>query len=220
METVIRSLYEDNDDGTLGYIDHQYFRKLELGNDNYTYEDNWETFFFFISSKYNIIIIGGGPERLREQARDILVEFLSGDITYVSVLWIKTQPMLELVNKIKKEGPKHEGEYKNIMVDVLWKYIRKDDHSGAKREQVKMHMDPKDPKCVSKFPTFDKNMKDSEAFDTTMTIYRCNGLLNDEISYANYLDMYEDARFSSSSDPPPHQWIIFVIDTCKKALGI
>ncbi len=128
--------------------------------------------------------------------------------------------MLELVNKIKKEGPKKQNEYKNIMTDVLWKYIRKDSHSGAKREEVKMHIDEKDPRCVSKFPTFDRNMRDSEAFDTTLAIYRCNGLLNDEMPYANYLDMCEDSRFSSSSDPPPHQWVIFVTQTCRRALGI
>jgi hypothetical protein len=106
------------------------------------------------------------------------------------------------------------------MLDVFWKYIRKTDHDGAKRETVEMHRDKKDPKCASKFHTFEQNMKDSDGFDTTMAIFRCNGILNDEIPYENYLDMYEDSRFVSSSDPPPHQWVIFVIQTCKKALKI
>jgi len=106
------------------------------------------------------------------------------------------------------------------MAYVIWKYLRKDSHSGAKREEVEMHMDEKDPRCVSKFPTFEKNMKDSDAFDTTLAVYRCNGVLDDESPSANYLDMYEDARFSSSSDPPPHQWVIFVTQTCRKTLGV
>lgn len=220
LETIIRSLDESIDDGTIGYIEHQYFRKLELGADQYTYEDNWETFFFFVSSKYNIIIIGGGTEQRRNAARNILVEFLSGDISFLTTIFIKTAPMLELVNKIKKQGPVDGDEYKNIMTDAVWKFIRKDSHGGAKREEINMHRDDTDPHCVSKYRTFEDNVRDSDAFDATMAIYRCNGILSQLSQRASYLEIFEDATFQSSTDPSPHHWIVFVIETCKKALGI
>jgi len=220
LETVIRGLDESNEDGTLGFIDHQYFRKLDTGGGDHTYEDNWQEFFFFISSKYNFLIIGGGTDKIRLTARDVLVEFLSKDITYLSTILIKTKPMFSLVNTIKKLGPMDSEEYKNIMTDAVWKYPKKDQHEGAKRDETNMHRDEKDPRCLSKYSTFDDNTNDSDAFDVTMMIYRCNGLLNNESNKGHFLEMFEEARFVCSTNPPPHQWVIFILQTCKKALRL
>jgi len=220
LETVIRGLDEHNDDGVLGTIDHQYFRKLDLGGGEHTYEDTWEEFFFFISSKYNVVIIGGGPEHIRIQALWVLIEFLSNDIKYLSKINIKTKEMIALVNKIKTEGPSEKGIYKNIMTDAVWKFPKKDAHNGAKREETNMHRDENDRRCISKYPTFEDNLKDSDSFDPIMLIYRCNGILNNKSNLGNYLEMYDNARFGCTSDPPPHQWVIFVIQTCKNALGL
>lgn len=220
LETTIRSLDESNENGTFGYIDHQYFRKLELGGGDHTYEDNWQEFFFFISSKYNILIIGGGTDTIRLSARNTLVEFLSGDISYLSNILIKTKPMLNLVNKIKVEGPMNGNEYKNIMTDAVWKYPRKNQHEGAKRDETNMHRDERDPRCLSKYSTFDSNTKDSDAFDVIMMIYRCNGILPNEATKGHFLSMFEDSKFVLSSSIVPSHWIIFVLETCKKALGL
>lgn len=220
LETIIRDLDENHEDGTLGFIDHQYFRKLDLGGDNYTYEDNWEGFFFFISSKYNILIIGGGQERLRNQARNILVQFLSGDISFISIIDVKTSPMLTLVNKIKTQGPKNSNAYKNIMVDLICKYLRTKDHYGSKRDEIHMHITEQDPHCVSKHPHFTKNTSDSDTSDVTLAIYKCNGVLSNESQRAAYLTMYDNARFECSANPDPQHWVIFVLETCKTALNL
>jgi len=220
LETVISGLDEHSDDGTLGNINHQYFRKLDLAGGDHTYEDNWEEFFFFISSKYNVVIIGGGPEKIRLQALWVLVDFLSNDIKYLSRINVKTKEMFALVNKIKIEGPKEKKEYKNIMTDADWKFPKKDMHHGAKKEINNMHRDESDRRCVSKYPTFEENLRDSDSFDPIMLIYHCNGILNTVSTTGNYLEMYDNARFGCTSDPPPHQWIIFVLQTCKTALGL
>ena len=220
LETIIRGIDESNEDGILGYIDHQYFRKLELGGGEHTYEDNWQEFFFFISSKYNILIIGGGNDNIRLAARDVLVEFLSNDISFLSTILIKTKPMLILVNKIKKQGPMNGEDYKNIMTDAVWKYPKKDQHEGAKRDETNMHRDERDPKCLSKYSTFDTNTNDSNAFDVIMMIYRCNGVLNNEAKKGHFLQMFEESRFVCTSDPRANHWIIFVLETCKKALNL
>ena len=220
IETIICGLDEHNEDGTLGTIDHQYFRRLDLAGDEHTYEDTWEEFFFFVSSKYNVIIIGGGPERVRLQALWVLVECLSNDIKYLTRITIKTDKMIGLVNKIKTEGPQENREYKNIMTDAYWKFLDKDTHHGAKKEVNNMHRDEADRRCVSKYPTFEENLRDSDSFDPIMLIFRCNGILHTTSSTGNYLKIYDNARFLCTSDPPPHQWIIFVIQTCKTALGL
>ena len=220
LKTIIKDLDESNEEGTQGIIDFQFFRRLEIGGGDYTYEDNWQKFSFFISSKYNIIIIGGGSDKIRLDALYVLVGYLSSDISYLTAIYIKTQPMLKLVNKIKQEGPMNSGEYKNIMTDAVWKFLKKDSHEGAKRDETNMHRDENDPHCLSKFSTFDKNMEDSDAFDTTMAINRVNGILNPESGKAYYLSMYENSRFLFTTDPPFHQWIIFILQTCKRALGI
>lgn len=220
LETIIKNLEEDNEDGIVGFIEHQYFRRLELAGGEYTYEDTWKSFFFFISSKYNILIIGGGPEKYRSEARDILIQFLSGDISFITVISIKTKEMFTLVNKIKKEGPMEKSEYKNIMTDAVWKFLRINDHGGEKREENNMHRDEKDPRCLSKFNTFEKNLRDANAFDPTMAIYRCTGILHNEVTKAHHLNMYEDARFECTSDPEPKHWVIFVTQTCKNTLHI
>lgn len=220
LETKIKNLDESNEDGTLGFIDHQYFRRLEIGGGDHTYEDNWQELFFFISSKYNILIIGGGTDKERINARDVLVEYLSGGIQYLLPIYVKTQPMLQLVNKIKQEGPVEKGEYKNIMTDAIWKFPNKDLHEGAKREEHNMHRDENDPRCLSNKSTFEQNMSDSDAFDVWLAIYRCNGILNQKSNKAYELQMYENAKFVSGIDPQPHQWIIFVIQTCRRTLGI
>ena len=220
LETIIRGLDEHSEDGTLGNIDHQYFRKLDLAGGEHTYEDTWEEFFFFILSKYNVIIIGGGPEKIRLQALWVLVESLSNDIKYLSRINIKTKEMIGLVNKIKIEGPKENRKYKNIMTDADWKFLKIDVHHGAKKEVNCMHRDEVDGKCISQYPTFEDNLRDSDSFDPIMLIYRCNGILNEVSSSGNYLDMYDNARFGCTSNPPPHQWVIFVLQTCKKALGL
>ncbi|MDE2590180.1 MAG: hypothetical protein KGL95_11030, partial [Patescibacteria group bacterium] len=212
--------------GTMGFIQHQYFRKLNLANDEYTYEDAWQNFFFYISSKYKIIIIGGGPEKLRNEARDIIVQFLSGDISYISVIPIKTKEMFALVNKIKRDGPpmkvagSQKIEYKNIMTDVVWYFIRIDDHEGEKREENNMHRKENDPRCVSKRSDFKQNLDDSDSFDPTMAIYRCNGIMETESTHAHHMTMYEDARYECTADPSPRHWVIFITQTCKDVLGI
>lgn len=227
LETIIKDLDENNEDGILGFIQHQYFRKLTLANDEYTYEDLWQNFFFFVSSKYNIVIMGGGPEKLRNEARDILVQLLSGDISFISVISVKTKKMFSLVNKIKKEGPviravahPEKGEYKNIMTDTTWYFIRINDHGGEKREENNMHRNENDPRCVSKHDSFQKNLDDSDSFEPTIALYKCNGILDDEVTKAHHLTMYDDARYECTSDPDPKHWIIFVTQTCKNALGI
>lgn len=220
LETIISGLDEHSEEGTLGNIDHQYFKKLDLAGGEYIYEDTWQKFFFFISSKYNVVIIGGGTEKIRLQTLSVLVTFLSGDIKYLLRINVKTKEMFALVNKIKIAGPKEKKEYKNIMTDADWKFPKKDMHHGAKKEITSMHRDESDRICVSKYPTFEENLRDSNSFDPIMLIYQCNGILNEVSTTGYYLKMYDNARFGSTTDPPSHQWIIFVLQTCKTALDL
>lgn len=220
LETVIHGLDEHNANGTLGTIDHQYFKRLDLPGGEHTYEDTWEELFFFVSSKYNIVIIGGGSKKIRLKALYILVEFLSGDISYLTPINIRTKEMLGLVNKIKTQGPKNHLEYKNIMTNATWKFSNINIHHGAEQEINDMHKDEIHGKCISQYPTFHNNLKDSNSFDPTMGIYRCNGILSELSNQRYYLYMWDDARFECTSDPHLYQWVIFVLETCKNALGL
>lgn len=221
LQTVIRDLDYTND-GTLGYIDHQYFRKLDLAGGDVTYEDNWQEFFFFISSKYNLLIIGGGAKEIRNSAKKTLIEFLSEDISVLSTFNVKTPKLRQLVEKIKSHGSKDSEtkESKNIMTDVSWYTPNVKNMDGAKKQQTNMFRNYKGSKCASKHADFERNMKNSETFDTIMRIHRCNGIMPNESMVGYELHLEPKCSFLCTTDPTPNQWVLFVLETCKSTLDL
>lgn len=220
LKTIIKKLDESNADGVSGTVEYQHLDRINTGNDNYAYQDKWENYDFFVSKKFKMLIVHGNKYH-RGHVRNTLAEVFSGDIKYITPIFIKTGDMLGLVDKIKIQGPKNDkNEYKNIMNETVWAFPNTSSHNGADLEHVRMHNNENKTICVSKFPTCAKNMKDSISFNTKMAIYKCNGILNTVSPIQSILEMYEDASFVYAPSPTAEQWNVFVTQTCKDALGL
>ena len=216
LTTTIRNL-EMFENGIMGKADYQYITSVKR-HTGVVYEDFNIIYNFYINKKFQLLIIGGSADH-RNQFKSVLEQFFNEGTGYATPLTILRDPLLELVNKIKKDGPMKDRKYKNIMKRCNYHNANFKDHKGVKKEDVDMFDRADGQICVSETESFKRNFPDCETFDTKMRVYKCNGILLLSITEA-ILEMKSGAEFSFAKNPSFQGWIIFIIQTAIRFLPL
>ena len=217
LTTVIRNI-ESYEGGVKGKAEFQYI-ELVTRSDGKNYEDFKILYEFYINKALKIMIIAGDG-LYRNQIKNILAKFFNENTSHVMPIVILRDRLYNLVNKIKTDGPKKKGEYKNIMKQCNYYNSDLDSHKGVKKEDVEMFDNDNNPICVSVTDSFKRNFPDCDTFDTKMRIFKCNAIWVPTIMEEAILEMKCSAEFSLGMNPTFEAWIIFVVQTCKPHLPL
>jgi len=217
LTTVIRNI-ESYQGGIKGKAEFQYIMPVTR-SDGKNNEDFKILYEFYINKELKIMIIAGDGD-YRNQIKNILAKFFNEDTSHVRPITIPRDRHYDLVKKIKTDGPKKDGKYKNIMKRCNYYNSDFDSHKGVKKEDVEMFDNDNNPICVSVTDSFKRNFPDCDTFDAKMRIFKCNAIWVPTVVTEATLEMKCSAEFSAGINPTFEAWIIFVVQTCKPYLPL
>jgi len=217
LQTIIKNV-ETYGDGVIGKVEHQYIVPIKTGDGEKEYRDFWDYYYFYISQKIKMIILMGTGDH-RNTVKNILSDFFNNERNHITSITIPKKEMHALVNKIKIQGPKKDGKYKNMMKFVDWDFPDKSSYNGTSDEKTNQ-FDGDMPICVSDTSHFQEKYDACTQFGTKMRLFKCNGILNDAVIDETILTITANAEFQYGKDPTPEEWIIFVTQTCKTSLNL
>jgi len=217
LTTEIKNI-EDYEHGSMGKAEYQYIQSVTR-NEGKVNEDFKILYNFYINKELKILIIGGDGDH-RNQLKNILAKFFNEDTSHVKPITILRDPLYALINKIKTDGPKRKGEYKNMLKKCNYYNIDFTSHKGVKKEDVEMFDNDNNPICVSVTDSFKRNFPDCETFYAKMRVFKCNAIWTPNAIEEAILEMKPSAEFSLGKNPTFEAWIIFVIQTCIRFLPL
>ena len=215
LKTTLRKL-ERHTKGIMGLADFEYILPIKR-SDSTEYDIASTMYHFYINSEDGLLIIGG-DQKHRDQVKNILSRFFNRNTDDISEIYFIRDSCYALVNKIKKDGPKLDLEYRNILKFCEYYTGKKKTNKGAKEQSITMEDDDDDPRCVSKHPTFQNAYNNCESLDVKLRTYRCNSIWTPRNIEERILYIKTTAEFIFNQNTDFENWVIFIMDTCKKYL--
>lgn len=215
LTTILRNI-ERHTKGVLGLIDFEYILPIKR-SDGTEYDIASIIYHFYIDPESGILILGG-EQKHRDQVKNILCRFFNKNTSDIAEIYFKRDPCYALVNKIKKDGPILNKEYRNIMRFVEYYNANEKANHGAKGQNIIMYDNDTNPTCVSKHPTFLNAFNNCESLDIQLRLYDCNAIWKPKPPTEAFLDIRINAEFMFQKNTDFELWVIFIMDTCKRYL--